>query len=385
MRSGSVVILGSTVTALGVLREARRLGLSCTIFDTRAGIAMRSRYAASALAQESNERALLRALTGLGTKHCALIATEDRWLEFIAAHRDSLQAVYGEVLVPSNEALRICLDKAAFAAWCERHGLPGCRSWSLDQLAEVRLPALIRPATTLHGRQDMGLPKAVFVDSLDALNEYAARFRACGQDALVSESLLDRQVVQYSVPFAARRGEILSFVARKVRPPASWAATGTCVELHPNAEVEYIARRAVETLDYLGVGEVEILQSQRDGRCYLIEINARPWVQYSIAAASGHDLLGFALGGSGQRAAVRQTKQGVRWLNLSADLYVCFSRSEGLYGQGKLSLAQYAASVLKANAYAFFDWRDPWPAMTELAALLGQVLPSAFRAAWHRA
>jgi hypothetical protein len=40
----SVVILGSTVTALGVLREAHRLGLSCLVFDTRPGIAMSSRY-----------------------------------------------------------------------------------------------------------------------------------------------------------------------------------------------------------------------------------------------------------------------------------------------------------------------------------------------------
>ena len=368
-----------------MLREARRLGLSCTVFDTRAGIAMRSRYAASELAWGSGDHALLSALTGLGAKHGALIATEDRWLEFIAAHRDSLQAAFGELLVPSNQALRICLNKAAFAAWCEEQALPRCRSWPLDRLAEVRLPALIRPASTLHGRPGTGLPKAVFVESVNALNEWAARYRASGVDALVSESLLDRQVVQYSVPFAARGREVLSFVARKVRPPASWAATGTCVELHPNAEVEHIARRAVKALDYLGVGEVEILQSQRDGRCYLIEINARPWVQYSIAAASGHDLLGFALGGSGRRASVRQTKQGVRWLNFGADLYVCFSRSEGLYRQGKLGLVQYAASVLKANAYAFFDWRDPWPAMAELAALLGHAVPRALRAGWHRA
>ena len=381
----SLVILGSTVTALGVLREARRLGLSCTIFDTRAGIAMRSRYAVSALSRESSDLAFLTALTSIGAKHCALIATEDRWLEFIVAHRDSLEAVFGDVLVPSNDALRICLNKAAFAAWCEEQALPSCRSWSLDRLAEVRLPALIRPASTLHGRLDIGLPKAVFVESANALNDWAARFRASGIEALVSESVLDRKVIQYSVPFAARRGEILSFVARKVRPPASWAATGTCVELHPNADVEDIAVRAIKALDYVGVGEVEILQSHQDGRCYLIEINARPWVQYSIAAASGHDLLSFALGGDGRRASVRQTKQGVRWLNLNADLYVCFSRSEGLYGQGKLSLAQYAASVLKANAYAFFDWRDPWPAMTELAALLGQVLPRAFRVGWQRA
>lgn len=346
---------------------------------------MRSRYAAPALARDSSDAALLTALTGIGAKRCALIATEDRWLEFIAAHRDRLQAVYGEVLVPSNEALRVCLNKAVFARWCEQQALPTCRSWSLDRLAEVELPALIRPVNTLHGRPGIDLPKAVFVKSVNALNDWAARFRASGIDALVSESLLDRRIVQYSVPFAARGGKILSFVARKLRPPASWAATGTCVELHPNAEVEEIARRAVKALDYLGVGEVEILQSEQDGRCYLIEINARPWVQYTIAAASGHDLLSFALGGDGRRESVRQTKQHVRWLNWGDDLYVCFSRSEGLYGQGKLGLAQYAASVLNANAYAFFDWRDPWPAMTALFALLGQALPRVSRTARHRA
>lgn len=346
---------------------------------------MRSRYAARALVRESNNLALLAALTGLGAQDGALIATEDRWLEFVAAHRESLEAVYGELLVPSNDVLRICLNKAAFARWSDEHGLPACRSWSLDRLAEVRLPALIRPTSTLHGRRDTGLPKAVFVDSVSALNDWAGQYRASGIDALVSESLLEREVVQYSVPFAARGGEILSFVARKVRPPASWAATGTCVELHPNKEVEDLARRAVKALDYFGVGEVEILRSEQDGRCYLIEINARPWVQYSIAAASGHDLLNFALGGDGRRPSVRQSKQGVRWLNLAADLYVCFSRSEGLYRQGKLSVAQYAASVLKANAYAFFDWRDPWPAMTEFAALLGQVIPRTVRAGWYRA
>jgi predicted ATP-grasp superfamily ATP-dependent carboligase len=293
-----------------------------------------------------------------------------------------LEASYGAVLAASNEALRICLDKAAFARWCEEQKLPACRSWSLDRLAEVRLPALIRPASTLHGRPDIGLPKAIFVESVGALNDWAARYRACGVDALVSESLLDRQVVQYSVPFARRGAEITCFVARKVRPPASWARTGTYVELQPNAEVEGLAVRALEALDYFGIGEVEILQSEQDGRSYLIEINARPWVQYTIASASGHGLLSFLLGA--RPAEVRRKKQGIRWLNLGADLYVCFSRSEGLYLRGELGLAQYVRSVLKANAFAFFDWRDPWPAMTELGALIGQVVPRGLRASWNR-
>jgi predicted ATP-grasp superfamily ATP-dependent carboligase len=41
---------------------------------------------------------------------------------------------------------------------------------------------------------------------------------------------------------------------------------------------------------------------------------------------------------------------------------VCFSRSEGLHRSGRLGIREYLTSVLHANAYAVFDWRDPLPA-----------------------
>jgi predicted ATP-grasp superfamily ATP-dependent carboligase len=336
------------------------------------------------LAREHADAGVMSQVIALGASGRGLIATEDRWLELIAAHRAALEDAYDIVLAPSNETLRVCLNKAYFVRWCLEKGLPGCRSWSLDRLAEVTLPALIRPVTTLHGRGDVGLPKAIFVDSVISLDHWAARFRASGVDALISESLLGRGVTQYSVPFARRDRRIASFVARKVRPPASWAGTGTYVELCPNAEIERLAIAAVEALDFQGIGEVEILHSAQDGRSYLIEINARPWVQYSLAEASGHHLLRFLLGEDLARGATQPKKEGVRWLNFRGDLYVCFSRSEGLYAHGKLSLLEYLRGVLRANAFAFFDWRDPWPAITELAALLGELAPRALRAGWHR-
>jgi len=381
----SIVILGSSVTGLGVLREAHRLGLSCIVFDTNAGIAMSSRYGRRVRALERTDAGPLAELLELGDRQRGLIATEDRWLAFIAAHRAALEKAYEAVLAPSNETLRVCLDKAVFARWCDEQGLPGCRSWSLERLAEVTLPALIRPARTLHGRPDVGLPKAVFVDSVTSLNHWAARFRGADVDVLVSESLLGRDLTQYSVPFARRDGRITSFVARKVRPPASWAGTGSYVELCPNAEVEQVARTAVEALDFFGIGEVEILQSGRDGQLYLVEINARPWVQYSLAVASGHNLLHFLLGAQVSPAAALPKKKGVRWLNLRSDLYVCFSRSEGLYKHGDLRLSGYLRDVLGANAFAFFDWRDPWPALKELCSLAGDLAPRAFRSVWQRA
>jgi len=342
---------------------------------------MSSRYAERVLAHEQDHPAILAQLTGLGGRRRAIIATEDRWLEFMVAHRASIEGAYGVVLAPSNEALGICLDKAAFARWCVESALPAPRSWSLDDLGGVTLPALVRPVSTLHDRPEIGVPKAVFVESLNDLNDWAGRFRALGVDALVSESLLERRLTQYSIPFARKKGAITSFVARKVRPPASWARTGTYVELLPNAEVERLARAAVEALDYFGIGEVEILQSEEDRRCYLIEINARPWVQYTLAAASGHDLLGLVLGSHPSSGAKQPRKKGIRWISLRADLYVCFSGSEGLVARGKQSLAEYLVSLFKANAFAHFDLRDPWPAIKEFAALAGEVIHAIVRRA----
>ena len=141
----------------------------------------------------------------------------------------------------------------------------------------------------------------------------------------------------------------MSFVARKVRPPASWARTGTYVELEPNAEVERLAVRAVEALGYFGIGEVEILFSHDSGEYFVIEVNARPWLQYSLSIASGHDFLGFLLGRAGVETAAQ--KQGLRWLEFRSDLYTCFSRSEGLYWHGGLTTADYLSSIWNANVF----------------------------------
>ena len=327
---------------------------------------MHSRYADRVLVPPQDEQAAIRRLVDLGAKDRAIIATEDRWLRFLMAHRAAIDGAYGAVLSPRNEVLETCLDKAAFAGFCTKHSLPAPRTWSLDELDAVTLPALIRPASTLHHQSASSLPKAVFVETRESLQHWVGRFRASGAKALVSESLLGAGIAQYSVPFAARDGAIVSFVARKVRPPASWARTGTYVELCPNPAVEALARRALSALDCHGIGEVEVLHSEADGRCWLIEINQRPWVQYALATRSRHDFLAFML--KADRRARPPQKRNIRWLSLRGDLYVCLSRSEGLVRRGELSLASWICSVLSANCHAHFAWRDPWPAIKEWMA-----------------
>jgi predicted ATP-grasp superfamily ATP-dependent carboligase len=289
-----------------------------------------------------------------------------------------LQTAFCDVLHPSNEALDICLSKAAFAEWCLSNTLEApkyCRANDDSGLRTLRYPVLVRPTETLHHESIAKVPKATEAASLHELENILARFHIAGVAPIISESLLRHRLIQYSVPFARRDGEIRSFVARKLRPPPEWCTVGTCVELSPNAEVEALARRAVEALDYYGIGEVEILHSLDERQNYLVEINARPWMQYSLASASGHDFLRFMLG----RDKIRKNppaKRGYVWLDFTADFYVCFSGSVGIVRHGATNLSSYLLSLCRTNAHARFSWTDPKPWIVNILQWLRRIAAS---------
>jgi predicted ATP-grasp superfamily ATP-dependent carboligase len=218
---------------------------------------------------------------------------------------------------------------------------------------------MIRPDLTLHSAPRADLPKAREVRSPDECRTLLERYEGAQVAPIATESLLVPGVIQYSVPFARAGGKILSFCARKVRPSPEWCATGTYVEMCNAPAVERLARRAVEAVDCYGIGEVEILHEPASGRDCLIEINARPWVQYALAPASGHDFLSFVL--SDGKEAGPSRKNDLRWIDFRSDFYVCFSRDAGMVRHKHLSWSDYVKSVLSANVYAKFNRHDLAP------------------------
>ncbi len=363
--ANALVILGSTITALAVARDAAAHGLAPSIVDTCDGIAFRTRSADAHLLPNADDVAVVEHLVRLARQtRSLLVATGDVWLRFIMRHRMVLEGDFEAVLHPDNVSLEICLSKVDFARWCRAHALDAPAAWLVGEEsrpAELHLPVMIRPAETLHGRESLGLPKAVEARTEAELQTWLERFAGAGIRVLVTESLLAEPVVQYSVPASRSNGRMQTFVARKTRPAPENCSVGTYVELCPHPEVEALARRALDTLDYFGIAEVEVLHVPRTGRSYLIEINARPWLQYALGPASGHDLLGLVTG----RPAISpraERKIGVRWIDFRSDLFACWSRSVGLVRNGKLGLGAYLRSLARANVFALFAWSDlrPW-------------------------
>ena len=96
---------------------------------------------------------------------------------------------------------------------------------------------------------------------------------------------------------------------------------------------------------------MEILRDDITGECFLIEINARPWVQLGLAHKAGLDFLGFVLGRADAQG-VPASPRPLRWLNFEADVYGCLSRDIGAVRRGRLTLNDYLRSFFAANTFA---------------------------------
>ena len=360
--TSTLVILGSSLTALAVARDAHAHGLLPVIADSEPGIAFRSRWIKRVWLADADRREIMSRLARYAGSASALIATSDHWLRFLVDGRAAFAGIFPCILHPGTETLKALLSKSAFAAWCLAQSLPSPPSWnprSGPRPDTLQFPMLVRPCESAPGCSMAGLPKAIEVRTQAELEHWTQRFTSGGIAPLVSQSLLSQPVVQYSVPFARNATSLMSFVTRKVRPHPCQCSQGTCVELTENREVEKLGRLAAERAGYYGIGEAEILHSPETGRNYLVEINARPWLQYAMAPASGHDFLGLMLDKTDQGAVPR--RNGKTWINLRDDRFMTFSRSNGNAAVERVPLDAYLRSIARSNVYAVFDLHDPLP------------------------
>jgi predicted ATP-grasp superfamily ATP-dependent carboligase len=380
-----LVILGSGITALAVVRDARRLGVASLVFDTEREIAAASRLTRTAIYTGRRREEVLAELLTLGRRTASdLVSTTDAWLRVLHAHRAELETAYQRILHPRGEAVEVCLSKERFAAWCAANRLPAPKTYRVPAAFDpgastLPFPLMLRPAETLHSRPVAGIPKASTVASPEELARRLEDFRRADAIPVLSESLLGRRLTQYSVGLARVRGRTLTVVARKVRPLAEACASGTLVETTEQPGVEALARRAAELLDYEGIAEIEVLRDEGSGESFLIEINARPWVQFALGVAAGRDLLRFVLSDGAAPESGAPARRTALWLDFHGDLYVCFGRGDGLVRTGKLPFMAYLRSLVRANVFARWSVTDPAPFWSDTCALIAR----RFRRARH--
>ena len=350
-------------------RDVHRHGLQAVVYDLAPGVAMRSRQVlaqpAGPSARSGDRASIVRELRELGDpRRACLIATDDAWLRRLMASRPAVRDAYRSLLVPTDDVLEICLDRVRFAQWCRDEGIPTPRHWRVGLEARpplLRGPYLIRVALPAPPRQHDALPQIVLAADDIELMRWLPRFEAAGCPVLVSEAMTDRPVTHYSVGFARRPGRFLGFVAERVRPHARPAADGSFLSLRDEPSMLDLARCVAERLEYFGIGEVEILHDRSTGHHHVVQVNARPWRQYAMAPASGHDLL-KVVSGARARDYPRGRSTGIHWWDTPQDLLeIARHRPRGPLGVLRMA-ARMGRAMARANVYARLDWQDPGPA-----------------------
>jgi len=354
--SRQLVILGGTLTALAVARDARRAGFQCRVVDLDGGAIRHSSAVDDYVPCGSYDEALTVLERQPGGYW--LIADSDHWLRFLIGARHALRNA--KVLHPRNEVIETCLAKDRFSRWCEQAGFATPRI--VDRAdSTIRFPVVVRPNMTRH--REFDTPKASVARDRSELTAAIRAFERVEADYVITEALIDAATRYHAVGFARRDdGAMLAFATEKVRPPVDRCRGASYVETCEFPQAIDLARRVAERLDFIGMAELEI--AYREGQPFLIELNPRPWLQYGMARALGMSFLGFvALGQEQPEPAAKAS-----WISLKTDAYWCLSRGDGLVWNAQLPWVRFVAQAVGADCRPLWDWRDPLPFVRNLFA-----------------
>jgi predicted ATP-grasp superfamily ATP-dependent carboligase len=109
-----------------------------------------------------------------------------------------------------------------------------------------------------------------------------------------------------------------------------------------------------------GLFKMDFKRDPRDGRWFLLEINARASLWHYVGAANGVNLMRAAYEYLVQGLAPVPRRAGTRtrWLNLGLDA----KASRQLRSRGELSWPGWIASLASPRmVYGLFAWHDPMP------------------------
>ena len=314
-----------------------------------------SRYCIGRCVPPSFERAdsAVDALVALGDRlsdvygrRVPLMYGSDDALELIYAHRERMQRHF---LLMLNEP---DIGKAtARARWPRRAGRcsssRASRSTGMARsCASGSSPATPRRASSPTARRSSTTRVVALFREQLTFQEYIPG----GEDCLWSfHGLADGQ------------GHVLaSFVGRKIRTYPPVDGESSFIELAHDRSLGELGRYVAARMPLKGVFKMDFKRDPRDGRCYLLEINARFNLWHYLGAHNGVNLMraayDFLVDGAQWEPDAYSTNR--RWPSLGID-FLSYKR---LASPGKLSLGAWLSSIVfSRNVYNVFAWSDPAP------------------------
>lgn len=291
MMQRPVVMLGANFyTALGAIRTLGRRGVPVYALDYHfpTAYALASRYVTrKILCPDVNhdEAGLAEFLLELGKEFSekpVLMATADNYALTISRYSNQLSKYY---IFPDtgNGLLEKIIDKKGLALVAEEFNLRIPKTFIVDQnsnLEEITksipYPCIIKPALS-HKFVKVFRQKCLFASDSSQLISALETARDSNLEVMVQEVIpgFDDQMYVFDV-YVDREGRAThTFSGQKLRQfPINFGSSTLTRQFYDPALIQ-LGLDYMMRINYRGYGEIEFKKNPKDGKYYLIEINAR--------------------------------------------------------------------------------------------------------------
>lgn len=277
------LILGGKSNALSVSRALACDDISSCLLDNHVKpIAASSKYIDKVFYYNNDIDCFLKTMSdAFGSSEKILYPTSDYWLEFITNNKDVLRQNGFLFFDNSTDLINTFIDKLSFYKKLSRR---------------FSIPKTVDLNERIDGRYIVK-PKRAFQQQ-ECINKGFAQCESgvVPDDYLVKQSFIDVPLVQhYSVSGVAYQGEVkAAIITQKLLEHPSPGGTATMISTLEDeyicAQLSRLAEEVLSFTQYSGAYEIEILEAQ--GQFWLLEVNARFWLQHAMPLAEGLNFAG---------------------------------------------------------------------------------------------
>jgi predicted ATP-grasp superfamily ATP-dependent carboligase len=341
-----------------------------------------------------NEDVLCRLMLEWGARFeqkPVLFATSDWFARFLSNQQPALaQKFLFHWVAP--ELFTTITDKGTMVHFCESVGVKVPRTHITqpeDDMAQVArdfvYPCLVKPVHRYTAGFPVETAKVLIAQTPQEAQAFFAKYAQMKGATLMQELIEgdDDQVFQYTA-LVNSQGEIAAYsTVRKLcqYPPGYGSMCYGQTERNDALAAE--GRKLILALGYRGLGSLEFKYRQKDGGYYFIEMNTRlPWYNGIFADAGVNlsylaylDLTGQSAGSSATPPSTNSTQRDLTtWMGYH-NYSSCYREMRSSRPMGFI---KFAANVVSAKSYAWWNWVDPKPFLASgaLAAkrLAGRIL-----------
>lgn len=384
MNTNPVIILGSGINALGIVRSLATTNIPIYILDSRKDIAVYSKYVKKFIEIEDKKfiESFKKTLQKF-SKHPVIFPTTDFYLYTLLKNASEFK---DQCLIPISDWTIVSplLEKEFLYDLAKSHDIPhpitevtNNASEIYEKANNIGLPVVIKPSLTTGFAQEIG-EKAPIIFTIEKLKE------TCN---IITESSFKNSpmVIQEYIPgevedlhtitcYADRNNNIRGYsIGHKIRqsPPI----TGTII----SGKVEHVeaildaAKKLIKASGFHGISNIEFKYDKRDGKYKLIEINPRTGIWNLSSYKAGINLPLMAYKDCFEKDFENECNNecSLIWMDTPVDLY---NTLIGFKHKGHpeycLSFSQWLTSIKGRKVDAIFDIKDIRPFIHSLIRLL---------------